>query len=146
MSQTCDFSAEEVPVNAITLVPFDQFARVAATGKFDATSFTASPPAVGTRNSSQLSPTRRLNRIAVPSGEKHGQRSWAPFVKNRMGERTSGGAGSADARTAPAAKASAAHKLQMTPTREVATLQIVFPECLTDGRAKFGDEAFKART
>lgn len=62
-------------MNAIKLAPFDQFARVAATGKFDAIGFAASSPAAGTKYSSQFLPTWRLNRICAPSGEKHGQRS-----------------------------------------------------------------------
>jgi hypothetical protein len=76
MSQMLFSSREEVPVNAIRLFCLDQFARVAATGNGDCASDFGRPPAAGMTSNSQVPAARRLNKISLPSGEKHGQKSW----------------------------------------------------------------------
>jgi hypothetical protein len=62
-------------VKAIVSCPADHDARVADTARDDRANLLASPPALGTTNSSHVfSPSRlRLNRTRVPSGEKQGQ-------------------------------------------------------------------------
>jgi hypothetical protein len=73
---------DDVPVNAIELLCLDQFALVAATGNADRIRACGAPPAAGTTNNPQVCPTRRLNRMRAPSGEKQGHKSWLPEVTN----------------------------------------------------------------
>src|SRR5579859_3260304 len=90
MIQTVFSPPGEIPVNAMRSFRFDQFARVAETGNGLTASFRGSPPPTGTRSSSQVPFTRRLNRIRLPSGENHGQKSWLPSVRNRTCEAATG--------------------------------------------------------
>ena len=93
MSQMLFSPRDVVPVNAIRLFCRDQLARVAATGNGVCASDFGRPPAAGTMSNSQVPSARRLNKTWLPSGEKQGQKSWWPEVRNVIVEVALGGRG-----------------------------------------------------